>query len=156
MSRAKTGFYFSGSRSNYRSITGLRMSDMRLPPLLQSSRRAHSVRTLSFRVARMSPSSSGAGVRLSLLEGDCVGPTRPILKAGLLGARLFFCSDAASFPARGFQCSRLSYGFHNEKDRRPLTAEPAHRIISLMITNPCAFAAMKKASLSGASDRRAQ
>ena len=27
----------------------------------------------------MSPSSSGAGVRLSLLEGDCVGPTRPIL-----------------------------------------------------------------------------
>src|SRR5579871_5323392 len=81
------------------------MSDMRLPPLPQGTRRAHTVWTLSVRVAHMSPSSSGAGVRLSLLEGDCVGPTRPILKAGLSRARLF------SLPVS----PKTSVLFHHEK-----------------------------------------
>ena len=85
---------------------------MRLPPLLQGTRRVHSVFTLNFRVAHMSPSSSGAGVRLSLLEGDCVGPTRPILEAGLLGVRLF-----------SFQFFPRARAFHHEKAPRAFFAK---------------------------------
>src|SRR5271154_3839571 len=140
----RTGTHFARKRSNYRSITDLRMSDMRSPPLLQGARRDHNVWTLSFRVALMSPSSSGAGVRLSLLEGDCVGPTRPILKAGLLRARLFFYRTV--FPL----C-----GFHHEKNCRPVDSGTAAPHPPPMITNPGATA-VKKASLSGASDRRAR
>src|SRR5580704_3081247 len=90
------------------------MSDMRLTPLLQGSREAHTALTLSFRVAHMSPSSSGAAVRLSLLEGDCVGPTRPILKAGLSRVRLFFARTSRIFssvvPAPDFHHGKYRAG----------------------------------------------
>jgi len=46
--------------------------------------------------------------------------------------------------------------FHDEKDALPLTAEPPPRIIASMITSSCAAAVMKKATLTGASDRRAR
>jgi hypothetical protein len=46
--------------------------------------------------------------------------------------------------------------FHDEKDALPLTAQPTHRIIVIMITSSCAAAVMKKATLVGASDRRAR
>jgi hypothetical protein len=45
--------------------------------------------------------------------------------------------------------------FHDEKDAVRLTVEPSHRIIAPMITNACTTA-VKKASLSGASDWRAR
>src|SRR5258708_29198424 len=100
------------------------MSDMRSTPLLQVTWEAHNVWTLSFRVAHMSPSSSGAGVRLSLLEGDCVGPTRPILKAGLLMGPAFFLF--------AFQFGRF---FYDEKEALPLTPKPPPRIIPSMIAS---------------------
>src|SRR5689334_19071548 len=67
------------------------MSDMRPVCLRQAGARDHNVLILSVRVAHLSPSSSGAGVQESLLEGDCVGLTWPIPPAGLFWARLFFC-----------------------------------------------------------------
>src|ERR1700744_2786634 len=100
------------------------MSEVPPGPALKGGRRAHNACTLSFRVAHMSPSSSGADVRLSLLEGDCVGPTRPILKAGLSRARLFFdlpgyALTHTGFARRSLSSERLSASacdFHHEED----------------------------------------
>ena len=58
------------------------MTDMRPEWLPQGGRAAHNVCALGFRVALMSPSSSGADAQLSLLEGDCVGLTWPSLMPG--------------------------------------------------------------------------
>src|SRR5215204_5171762 len=75
------------------------MTDMRLGRLPHGTDEDHTAYTLSGRVAHMSPSSSGAAVQLSLLEGDCVGLTWPIPQAGLSWARLFFCP---SLPVEAF------------------------------------------------------
>jgi hypothetical protein len=73
-------------------------------------------------------------------------------KPGSHGPGFFFAPKRQVFHRAVFS----DRDFHDEKDRRPLTVELAHRIISLMITNPCAFAVMKKASLSGTWDWRAR
>src|SRR5579864_1920753 len=126
------------------------MSDMRPGRLLHGGNADHTVGTLSFRVAHMSPSSSSAGAWLSLLEGDCVGPTWPILKPGshepgffsgsscrALTSPAFFQDPLASLSrARlfsGSSCRPLAspafFGYF-PRDALALTVEQATRNIS--------------------------
>src|SRR4051794_36275486 len=58
------------------------MTDMRTAVLMHGANGAHSVFTLSVSRYALSPSSSGAESRLSLLEGDCVGLHGHYLKPG--------------------------------------------------------------------------
>jgi len=74
------------------------MTDMRLVWLPPCANGDHTLSTLSGRTVHLSPSSSGAGVQLSLLEGDCVGLTWPIPQAGLLEPGFFLC--CSGIPAR--------------------------------------------------------
>jgi hypothetical protein len=85
---------------------------MRSTRLLHGGKADHSSSTLSFRVAHMSPSSSGAGARLSLLEGDCVGPTWPILKPGSHEPGFFLSEVLPGSHELGFFLSEVLPGSH--------------------------------------------
>jgi hypothetical protein len=109
----------------------------------------------------MSPSSSGAvfgypswKVIVSAQRGQYSKPGSH--EPGFFCHRSGQASDEA-FSRSDFQSGIIFHDevFHNEKDCLPLTVEPADRTITLMFTNLCATAVMKKASLPGASDRRA-
>src|SRR3954466_15408128 len=65
------------------------MTDMRTAGLMHGANGAHSVFTLSVSRYALSPSSSGAETRLSLLEGDCVGLHGHYLKPGSQGPGFF-------------------------------------------------------------------
>jgi hypothetical protein len=98
-----------------------------------------------------------------LLEGDCVGPTWPILKPGSREPGFFLerflagLSPARLFLARFLESVVRIFHMMNFATPRSLidngTSAPHHR---QMITNPCATAMVKKASLPGALDRRAR
>jgi hypothetical protein len=70
------------------------MTDMRHGRLLQVTGADHNRVTLSFRVAYV-PLLQWRGTQLSLLEGDCVGLSWPILKPGSFEPGFFLFDPTA-------------------------------------------------------------